>query len=253
MKKVCLLLFLFYAVPILAQPQYTNPIVFLNDYCKKTGWDQWNNTRTVRIAKQVEGSQTTFTDIYQGEWGNAKIDKPTFDSPESRLVRTIEKAWTVNANGKFEKVYNVPNGVSISSSSRITPIEELKLRDGEIAYLFIREGTFQDRPVYKLSLEFPNQNGEGLRASLYYYYDKETLFRVGYEYGTGFGAASGIVVVYSDYRQVGGFWYPFKETVLNVPKPHTKLVTAFVLDENVDEYFKLPPPEAYYDPRKKQE
>lgn len=235
MKNTFLLLFLFYVVPISAQPRFNNPAQFLSEYTKKTGWEKWNDKSTLKIIHQDEGhtdGEAIF--VYEGNHSTSQIGKNLNNHTYFQTVNTPEVHWFRNTNGQV-RVSHTPSDqiMAMYASTSSSPCPELRISTGFVDLWEISEGIFEEKSVYILSQEMSQLGMKKL-----YYYDKETLFRIANYVEKGIGA--GTKITYSDFRQVQGVWMPFKETITGVAYPRNRLVLSAEFDVDVSEYFKLP-------------
>lgn len=195
--KIYLFILTFFFAPIFTFSQnYRTAQEVLRAVTQKTGWDKWQTVRSLKISSETPSLQKTEIAAYKFP-SHEYIYTSSFNN-QVRVteVRTPQKAWRVETNGQKRRLRG-------TSTEKRFPVHELNL-------LFSTGLRMVEKQLYGKQMYEISKSAGGGRFHRFYF-DKQTLllFAIDWNY---FDSTEDYVF-FEDYRQVQGFWMPFREKI----------------------------------------
>lgn len=215
-----MVLWAFFCLPTLALGQYKDAKSLLTAVTQKTGWSKWQTVQSVQVTSRIEYLKKDRTEVWAlpNAYYSKSVSWYNVQSVEVVEVQTPQKSWRYEA--KTKKTFP-----SEGLKTKVFPVQELNLLFDPAAAL-APEATLNGKACYVIT-----QPTRDKKFKHKFYFDKQTLllYAVDWNY---FDSAKDPQIL-EDYRQVNGFWFPFKEIISNKMTKETKQLVFNVKTEGL--------------------
>jgi hypothetical protein len=218
MKKILFTLLISLSFTYTFAQNFRTPQEVLRAVSQKTGWDKWQTVRSLKVTSEVASLQKTEINVYKLPNYAYSYTSSLNNSVRVTEVKTPQKAWRIETNGRKSQLRG-------ASSEKIFPVQELNLLNA--TGLRLTQQNLNGKPMYVIA------KPAGSRRFHYFYFDKQSLLLTAVDWNFFDSAVD--LSYFDDYRQVQGFWMPFRE---KMSERLIKVVKNVEFNVNVDELFR---------------